>query len=52
MGLVEGGALLPALYAYTGTSDLQAAHASMTARGTSYIENWAPLLALLQQIVP
>ena len=50
--LVEGGALLPALYAYTSSSDLLSALAALENRGVSYVENYAPLLAVLQQIAP
>ena len=50
--LLEGGALLPALYAYSSSPDLPGALAFLENRGVAYIENYAPLLALLQQIVP
>jgi hypothetical protein len=53
MGMVEGGQLLPALYAYTSSSSLAGALAELQSHNTNrFIENYAPLLTLLQQSLP
>ena len=50
--MIEGGALLAALYAYTYSDDLLEALDNMQGRGASNVENYAPLLAMLQQLLP
>ena len=50
--LVEGAPLLGAFYAYSNASDLNQALANLQWRNGNYAENYAPLLALLQSVLP